>query len=352
MVAARKTIWVDLENTPHIPFFAPIIRHLESRGYKVVLTARDAYQTCEMADLYALSYRRIGRHFGRNVILKAIGLATRTLQLIPFALHHRPVLAVSHASRSQVVTSQLLHIPTVMLEDYEFSKGVGFGHPTWMLMPEALSNSTVSQNDQVKVRYYSGIKEDVYVADFRPDANILTQLGLSNSDIIITVRPPASEAHYHNFESDLLFQYAMERFYRTPGVQVVLLPRNKRQEQEIRTTYPSWFSGMKVVVPPDVVDGLNLLWHSDLVVSGGGTMNREAAALGLPVYSIFRGRIGAVDRHLHTAGRLTLIESTEDVDRKILLQHRTKLKEAKFAPRKALSEIVGHIDNILACPSC
>src|SRR5437762_9318457 len=87
---------------------------------------------------------------------------------------------------------------------------------------------------------------------------------------------------------------------------------------------PHWFTGSKVVIPEKVVDGLNLLWHSDLVVSGGGTMNREAAALGVPVYSVFRGKIGAVDRNLQAEGRLILIESLEDVDHKIILKRRPK----------------------------
>jgi len=43
-------IWIDLDNTPHVPFFKPIIRELEKRGHEVVLTARDAFQVCELAD--------------------------------------------------------------------------------------------------------------------------------------------------------------------------------------------------------------------------------------------------------------------------------------------------------------
>jgi predicted glycosyltransferase len=194
--------------------------------------------------------------------------------------------------------------------------------PTWEFVPEAIGGVFLAAAERVKK--YPGIKEDVYVPDFEPDAGIFKELGLSHESIIVTVRPPATEAHYHNPESEVLFEHFMQRLTRTPGVVGVLLPRNKKQEEELRKKWPAWFQGAKVIVPDHAVDGLNLLWHSDLVVSGGGTMNREAAALGVPVYSIFRGKIGAVDRSLSQQQRLVLVETPEDVDRKILLTRRVK----------------------------
>jgi len=139
----------------------------------------------------------------------------------------------------------------------------------------------------------------------------------------------------------------MNRLCGTAGAKAVLLPRNKAQEAQIRSAWPHWFADSKVVVPTQAVDGLNLLWHSDLVVSGGGTMNREAAALGVPVYSIFRGRIGAVDRQLQREGKLTLIERIEDVQTRILLQSRKKEAQLDAKPRKALQDIVNHVQEIV-----
>jgi hypothetical protein len=147
-----------------------------------------------------------------------------------------------------------------------------------------------------------------YAAELNPDPALVNELGLDQAEIIVTVRPPATEAHYHNHESETLFVEFMNRLCTTPKTKAVLLPRNKRQEAQIRSSHGNWFENSQVVIPMKAVDGLNLLWHSDLVVSGGGTMNREAAALGIPVYSIFRGKIGAVDRQLQKEGRLTLID--------------------------------------------
>lgn len=346
-MVARKTVWVDLENTPHVPFFAPITHALEEQGCRVVLTARDAYQTCEMAALYRLNCTLIGRHYGRSKFRKVLGLAIRTAQLVQFARKERPKLAISHGSRSQVVASNLLRIPSVMLDDYEHTQSTGAARPTWTIIPRALQRTSLARQGGDRVRYYDGIKEDVYATRFTPDARIQDDLGLRAAQIVVTVRPPATEAHYHNPESEVLFARFVERARLAPATKVILLPRNGRQAADIRARWPAWFTDDRVLIPASVVDGLNLLWHSDLVVSGGGTMNREAAALGVPVFSIFRGRIGAVDTMLQAEGRLHLISTAEEVDQRIALQPRKKAAERSATASPVLHQIVSTLQSIL-----
>jgi uncharacterized protein len=346
-LTGKPKIWIDLENTPHIPFFKPIVRELKERGYPVIVTARDAYQTCEMADQYGLEHTKIGRHYGKNRFLKGWGLFARGSQLLPFTRREKPDLALNHGSRTQTLVCNTFGIPSVTIMDYEYTAELFFLRPRWEVVPSVVSVDAIPHQKRGGLCRYSGIKEDVYVPDFVPDPALLPLLGLKPDDLIVTVRPPASEAHYHNHESDLFFRLAMERFCAAPEVRVVLLPRNKRQEKEVRALWPKQIEERKIIIPDQVVDGLNLLWHSDFAVSGGGTMNREAAALGVPVYSIFRGRIGAVDRHLQTEGRLVLIETVEEVAEKILIQRRPRSSKIDLAPRKALGEIVNHIEEIL-----
>lgn len=348
-VSARKAvIWIDLDNTPHVPFFKPIIRELKRHGHTVVLTARDAFQVCELAARSGLACDKVGRHYGKNRVMKAWGLCWRSAQLLPTVLGSRPDLALSHGSRSQILLSNLLRIPTVMLMDYEFAETPWLLRPRWEIVPRVLAEAELQCRARSRIRSYEGIKEDVYAGEFRPESGLVSQLGLNHGDIVVTVRPPANEAHYYNPESDLLFVEFMERLLATPGTKAVLLPRNKRQETQIRKERHHWFADSKVIVPKEAVDGLNLLWHSDLVVSGGGTMNREAAALGVPVYSVFRGKIGLVDRHLHHQGKLILIEKIADVKEKIRLEHRVKAQTfADTKPSTALAGIIRHVEDIL-----
>jgi predicted glycosyltransferase len=350
-VRRQTRIWIDLDNTPHVPFFKPIIRELRRRGHKVVLSARDAFQVCEMADRAGLDYTKVGRHYGKNPFLKVGGLVWRSLQLLPLVLRERPTLAISHGSRSQIFLCNLLGIPTVMLMDYEYAQTPPLVRPRWEIVPEALEGKSLQCKQRRRIRSYRGIKEDVYACEFKRDANLLQQLGLDSQNIIVTVRPPASEAHYHHPQSDQFFECFMERLCKAEGVSAVLLPRNHSQESEIRSQWAHALSEGKIIIPGAAVDGLNLLWHSDLAVSGGGTMNREAAALDVPVYSIFRGRMGEVDRQLQRKGRMILIESMEEIYTRIMFQHRDKSHSPDTKARPALDDILERIKEIIGAES-
>jgi hypothetical protein len=340
-----KKIWIDLDNTPHVPLFAPIAHALEKRGYEVLLTARDAFQVCELAAKKKLRCLKIGRHSGKNKLRKLAGLFYRAAQLAPVVLRQKPVVGLSHGSRSQIVLCNLLGIPTILMADYEFAQYPPFMRPTWEMVPEVIPDSALSCPSD-KVRKYPGIKEDIYVPDFHPDRNLLAELELDPKYIIAIVRPPATEAHYHNPEAEGLFARFMDRACRTDNVRVVLLPRNKKQGDIIRSTWPGWFADSRTIMPKEAIDGLNLIWNADLVVSGGGTMNREAAALHVPVYSVFRGTIGAVDHQLQKEGRLILVETLEDVDR-IPLRHRSRSPTLESASSPALATVVDHIINLV-----
>ena len=341
--AAKGKIWIDLDNSPHVPFFAPIVEELEKRSYSIVLTARDCFQVRELADFFHLNYRLIGRHYGQNRIRKMAGLCFRALQLIPTILKEKPDLAVSNGSRSQLMVSALLGIPSMFLGDYEFATNwASFIHPTCLVCPEVIPNAAF-RLDPNRILKYPGIKEDVYVPRFVPDPGIRAQLGLHAQDIVATIRPPANEAHYHNPQSDELFDAAVEFLSKKPELKLVALPRNEKQATWLKERWPALFSVGKIRIPEKIVDGLNLIWHSDFVISGGGTMNREAAALGVPVYSIFCGKIGAVDQYLSKAGRLVLLQSLEDLHAKILPVRRERPARPQKRQSAALSRIVEQI---------
>jgi uncharacterized protein len=342
----RVKIWIDLDNTPHVPLFIPIIRELERRGHNVTLTARDAFQVCELAKQKGMSFVKIGRHYGKSRIMKVLGMIWRSLQLMPHVLRERPQVALSHGSRSKEVLGRMLGIPTISMNDYEHSAIVPLAPPKWGMVPDCISAKESGCNVE-RVRQYRGIKEDVYAPDFKPDAALLEQLGLQDAKLVVTVRPPASEAHYHNPEADALLNEVMARLLQYQGAQAVLLPRNKAQEQQLRAAHPEWFAQNRTVVPGKAVDGMNLLWFSDLVVSGGGTMNREAVALGVPVYSIFRGKTGNVDLKLEREGKLIMVRNVQEVRDRILLQPRDKRRAPDGRVRQALQDIVDHVEDII-----
>lgn len=341
-----KKIWIDIDNSPHVPFFLPIIEELQKQGVEISLTARDMYQVRELLDFFHLPCKVIGGHYGKTKGLKVLGTFLRIAQLLPIAARQRPDVALSHGSRAQILACKALGIPTILIHDYEHATGTVFLEPDWKLMPDVIPENAMSKKSEGRLKY-PGLKEDVYAHRLQPDPSILSDLGISQDDLVVTLRPPATEAHYHNPESETLFAATLRMLEGKPHVRVVMLPRNERQKKQLQKDWADLIATGRLIIPKRPLDGMNLIWFSDLVISGGGTMNREAAALGVPVYSIFRGKTGAVDRYLADCGRLTLIESTEDVKTKIVLARWNRPANPESTDRPALRSIVNSLIGIL-----
>jgi predicted glycosyltransferase len=335
----RKRIWIDIDNSPHVPFFLPIIEELQKHGVQLILTARNMYQVCELLTFYQLPCKVVGGHCGKNTLLKVAYNCVRAAQLSPMAVRCRPDVALSHGSRAQVLVCKALGIPTIVMHDYEHSTKTGFIEPDWILMPDVIPDRAMSKRIE-RILKYPGLKEDVYVPRFRPDRSILSHLGISADDVVVTLRPPATDSHYHHPESDFLFAETLRFLAGQSHIRVVGLPRNAKQEQRLRRDWADLIADGRLVIPQSALNGLNLIWFSDLVISGGGTMNREAATLGVPVYSIFRGKIGAVDQYLARQGRLTLIENARDVRTKIKLAHWSRPNDPETRNCAALQSII------------
>jgi len=341
-----KKIWIDLDNSPHVLFFAPIIKELKKHGLQVIITARDYAQVIELADLYQLEYVKIGFHYGKNKILKIIGLIVRSLKMLPVIIKEKPCLALSHGARSQLLASKLCGIPSIYVLDYEHAKGIQFIHSTMVFVPEVIYEEMRKRKNQ-KIFTYPGIKENVYIKNFVPDLSISDSFQFKKKEVIVLIRPPAMQAHYHNQQSTNLFSAVMDYVVNNPVTRVIIVPRDKKQLTNLKEEWHDHLLSEKIIIPEKIVDGLNLIWMSDLVISGGGTMNREAATLDVPAYSIFRGKTGAVDRYLSNKGKLTFIECVEDIHSKIIIKKRNRNSVYKDANSQASNTIVNNIKSIL-----
>ena len=339
-------IWIDIDNSPHVPFFSPVIRELEKQGLVVTISARKFAQVVELANLHGLTFQVIGRHFGKNKFMKIIGMLIRALLLIPFIYRERPNLAVSHGSRSQLIAAGLMGIPTLEADDYEYSYRIPFFSPDHLLLPTPLFQKMAKNNAKGLIGY-PGIKEDVYLSELKPDPSILSKLGIKSADLVVTVRPPATVAHYFNSKSANLFAACMDFLLENDNLRIIMLPRIAKQKKEILETWPYACKKRKIIIPTEAINGLNLIWHSDLVISGGGTMIREAAALHVPAYSIFGGKIGAVDEYLHRIGRLVLINNQSDLGQKLILHPRNKAAWNNKAPNPTLQFVVNTIKSLM-----
>ncbi len=283
----------------------PVIETLRARGDDVLVTARDFAQTLGLLERFRLDHTAIGRHRGGKLSAKGLGLASRSGALVRWARGRGIDLALGHGSNDVSVAAKLLRIPSVTAFDYEWARqqhqincrlASGVVVPD-VIPPERLKPYGATEH---KLRRYEGLKEEYYLADFEPDSAVLDELGLDASKPLAVVRTPPAVSLYHRFEAPV-FTEVLERLR---GQQVVVLPRTGQQRAELED---------KFLVPEQAIDAQSLIAFADLVISAGGTMNREAVALGTPVWTTFEGRLGAVDEALIAQGRLKRLTSADEV---------------------------------------
>jgi len=306
-------IWIDLANSPHVPFFRALIPEFTARGHQVEISARDYAQTVELATRAGMLPHIIGGHGGGKLTAKAGNLVGRAAALRKWARDRGFELAVSHNSYAQIAAAAALGIKTVTMMDYEHQPAnhLAFRLASRVIVPQAFPDAELKKYGAPlrKVKRYAGLKEDVYLADFKADpmfAESLQKLGVAGEDVLVVARPPASEALYHRFENEL-FDKLLVHLTVQPHIKIVLLPRTNVQRAEYDKQNLA-----NVIMPRQALDGANLIAAADLVVSAGGTMNREAAALGVPAASIYAGKWAAIDEELAREGRLQKLNSPGD----------------------------------------
>jgi predicted glycosyltransferase len=312
-------IWIDLTNSPHVLVMRPVIERLRADGHDVRVTARDFAQTIELCERLHIDHTPIGHHRGERLVAKLGGLASRATALIRWALVDireaggaRFDIALGHGSNDVSVAARALRIPSSTMFDYEWASvqhHVNCRLARAIVVPDAIGPERLQPyGAEGKIRAYPGLKEEYYLADFVPDAAILAELALDPAYPLVVIRTPPEVSLYHRFANDLfadVLAYARDAAARD-GVQVVLLPRTSTQRAELGSV-PGF------IVPPHAIDAQSLIAYADLVLSAGGTMNREAVALGTPVYTTFEGRLGAVDERLIAEHRLRRLSSPEEL---------------------------------------
>jgi hypothetical protein len=306
-------VWIDLTNSPHVLVMRPVIEVLRSEGHEVRVTARDFAQTLALCERLGIEHTAIGRHRGERLGAKAVGLASRSAALTRWARGRRFDLALGHGSNDVSVAAALLRVPSATMFDYEWATvqhNVNCRLARAVVVPEAIPPERLYRyGARGKLRPYEGLKEEYYLADFEPEAAVLEELSLDRSRPIVVVRTPPEVSLYHRFENDLFAQVLarLREAAAGEGVQPVVLPRVPAQREELAGV-PGF------VVPRRAIDAQSLIAFADLVISAGGTMNREAVALGTPVYTTFEGRPGAVDERLIAEGRLRRLRAAEELE--------------------------------------
>lgn len=332
-------IWIDLANSPQVLFFRPILTEMECRGHHLFITSRDYAQTQALADEYQISHTLIGKHGGKkwvSIIKRNLG---RTIELNRWIKTQPKIdLAVSHNSYTQALSAMLMGIPFVTLMDYEYQplNHLCFRAAKKVIVPQPFPDDMLRKFGALhKSKKYPGLKEEIYLADFRPDPDFLEKEGFDSSKVMVVVRPPAPWTSYHRFENTL-FEDVLQYLSGFKNTLIVFLPRIAAQGEWVRQ-----LNIPNLMVPAKTLNGPNLLYYADVVISGGGTMNREASVLGVPTYTIYKGKMGAVDTHLINLGHMTQISELDDFS-KIRV-----VKKTDHLNRKLSIDVIGSVVDLI-----
>ncbi len=296
-------VWIDMTASAHPLVFRPLVEILEARGDEVEITARDYAQTLQLIESHGMTATPIGHHGGRSRVGKARQLSSRLGALKQWARGRGFDVALAHGSHELTITAHRLGIPSSTTFDYEFAwlqHQLGCRAATKVVVPDSIPADRLAKYGAVppKLLTYPGLKEEYYLSDFEPDAGVAASLGVDPARTLVVLRPPPDVSLYHR-HSNPLFPQTLRHLGSLETVHAVVIPRTEEQRDYVRSlALPS------VIVPERAVDAQSLIAESDLVVSAGGTMNREAAALGVPVYTTYGGRLGGVDEELIRSGRL------------------------------------------------
>ena len=307
-------VWVDMTASAHVLVFRPLIGILRARGDEVEITARDYAQTLQLLELHGLEADAvIGSHGGRSRTRKATHMLRRLRALRRWAKGRGFDVALAHGSHELTMTARRLGIPSATTFDYEWAwlqHQLGCRAATKVVVPESIPPERLATYGAAlpKLLQYPGLKEEYYLADFEPDPSLLGQFEVDPARVLVVLRPPPDVSLYHR-HSNPLFPQTLDYLGRHEGVHAFVLPRTEEQRQFVaRLALPS------VILPERAVDAQSLIALADVVVSAGGTMNREAAALGVPVYTTYGGRLGGVDEALIREGRLVPLSDPRALD--------------------------------------
>lgn len=305
-------VWVDCTAAAHPLVLRPIVERLQAAGHEVDVTARDYGQTLGLLERLGIPYESVGRHGGAGISGKGLALVRRSSRLARWARPRRFDLALAHGSVDIAVVSGSLRIPLVQMQDYEHAglqRQLAFRVARRVLVPDAIPPEAMRRAGaaESKLFRYPGLKEDYYLYDFEPDDAVLADLGIDRDRVLAVVRPPPETSAYH--ADNPLYARVIDRLAADSGTVAVVIPRTDAQGEAIRAR-----GDPSLIVPRGAVDGQSLIAFADLVVSAGGTMNREAVALGTPVYTIFSGEMGAVDERLIADGLLRVLDDAAQLE--------------------------------------
>lgn len=310
-MSERRTLWFDLTNTSHVHFFNPFIDELKDE-FEVIVTTRDLAETRALLNGMNLEYKNYGEYSGDNKLMKISGHLLRSLNMMSYL--KKIDFAFSHGSPCPIMVKYIKNAKLISSYDNEHAMSYDLlsCHSDDFIVPEVLGElSNERARNGTKVSTYPGLKEQIYLADFKPDKTIMDKIPF---DDYLVLRAEAWKSDY--VKNGVVRAFDIGKRLVDEGYNIVFLPRYG--------IAPEWMKRSENVYVSPPVNGPQLCYFSDGVLTGSGTLAREAAVLGVPAVSFYSNEPLKVDLYLESKGRVL---RSGDVDKIVEYLNKTKKEE-------------------------
>jgi len=328
-------IWIDIKNTHEPLFFKSIISVFDDHDF--IFTARDYIEVTKLLDKYNYDYIKIGRHHGKKLIMKLYGLLSREFELL--LRTHKFDVSLSHGSAHAVHVAFMKHKKSIHIYDNDLptlSSRLALPFLNYLIIPESIDPYKFKRfSKKVKIFTFDGIKEDIYIADYEPDPDFLKEFPFKN---FIGVRPEALKAEYVPKDAKSIVPDLLQELDKS-GINILYLPRYEEDK--------AWAKSCEnIYVPPEPLNGLDVCYYSQAVLTGSGTFAREAATMGTPAVSFYPGKeLLSVDRDMISKGWIMHSRNPQEIVEYI--KNTTKRKFDDERSKKVKIDVINTLKGIL-----
>jgi predicted glycosyltransferase len=331
-------IWFDFENAPHVLFWRPVMEYLQRQSIPFIVTARDFSYTRDLLQNVDYEFYLCKEGGTKNsTTSKYLSVVKRGLELFRVIKGKDVDLACSFGSRAQIIASKLRGIPVISTEDYEYANMIHAKFTKYTLIPKVIPKGRIGIPED-KLIHYDGYKEDMYMADYEPKD---IDVRIDPLKVVVLFRPGDYYSHYQSGDYQSIEKGLLELFSRNrEAVFLMVFPRHEEQKNYLA----DYFKSRKIEheFPRTNYFGPDLIWKSDMVIGGGGTMLREACLLSVPAYSFFSGKTGAVDEDYVRQGKMILIREASDLGNIHFVKCTTKSIRRNIKVFETFRDIITH----------
>lgn len=326
-----KKIWFDITNTPHVHFLLGVKDILDDIDqYSYTYTSREFSETNKLLhQKIGDNFTSIGKHYGKKNINKVRGLISRFLDVSKSVGEYD--ISISNGSENAIWLSFLKRKKSIAFGDNDTARQWTYGRfVSFAFFPNAIPKSVLTKQGipDRKLYLYDGYKEDIYLSGFKPDQNFLSKLPFQE---YVIVRPENLMANYIRNNEVRSIVPDLLKMLSGSGVNILYLPRYK-----VDFEYAKGIKG--IYIPDEPINGLDACFYANAVLTGAGTLAREAACMSVPAYSFYAGKqLLAVDQQMI---KKEMVMYSRDPDQIVQSVIRKNKNEPEFSRSKIVRDEV------------